>query len=119
MELKAIKSSAGAKRLRSTPSQRAAHLAAWKRSGQSAAVYARAHGLHARNLYAWRSQREKSGPPASAFIPVQIGEDLHLPQPGVRITLKVDGVQWVIEGTMDMKALASMAGALKREVLDV
>ena len=119
MEPEETKSSVGAKRLHSTSTERAAHLAAWERSGKSAADYAHAHGLHARNLYAWRSKRTKSGSPASAFVPVRIGPESWAAESGLRITLKADGVEWVIEGATNPEGLVSLAGALKREVFDV
>jgi transposase-like protein len=45
-------------------------LEAWRRSGQSAAAFAREHGLSAARLLRWQAQLEPSAPPV--FHPVRV-----------------------------------------------
>lgn len=111
----------GAKRLRFSEREREMHLNAWKHSGRSARDYAAEHGLNAANLYAWSkkqhcARRESSS--GSSFVPVRIAPG-GFPAMGVRVTLKACGLECMIEGLDGPDALAALAAALKREVLDV
>lgn len=114
----------GAKRRRLTKTERASHLVAWKRSGQSARVYAATHGLRAANLYAWSHKYGATGPNSlqpgpSPFVPVRISPVGSANSTAPRIVLKVPGLECVIEGAGSAEAFAALAGALKREVFDV
>lgn len=51
-------------------------------------------------------------------MPVRIAPD-GFPGTGLRVTLKARGLEYVIEGAERPEALAALAAALKREVLDV
>ena len=111
----------GAKRRRFTEHERSEHLIAWKRSGQSARDYAAAHGMSTASLYAWSAKRRNS--PAkrtsgSSFVPVRIAPG-GFSAAGLRVTLKVHGMECVIEGAGGPGAFAELAAALKREVFDV
>ena len=114
----------GAKRRRLTKTERASHLAAWKRSGQSARIYAAAHGLRSANLYAWShkygvtgTNSAQAGP--SPFVPVRISPVDSANSTAPRIVLKVPGLECVIEGAGTAEAFAALVGALRREVFDV
>ena len=113
-----------AKRRRLSKSERAVHLAAWKRSGESARVYAAAHGLRAANLYAWSHKSGASSTNASQaqrspFVPVRIGPVSSTGRGEPRITLRTEGLECLIEGAESAEAFALLAGALKRELFDV
>jgi transposase-like protein len=56
---------------RSTPAQRARLLAAFARSGLSAAAFARRHGLHYTTFCAWRQRRARAKT-APAFLQVEV-----------------------------------------------
>lgn len=127
METETTISTVGAKRLRFTKAERDAHVAAWKRGGQSAARYGQAHGMRASNLYAWSRRRgpsvtaaaKSSGEQSPAFVPVRLAPDNFSRGTGLRITLRKADLECVIEGAQSAEALASLAGALKREVFNV
>lgn len=53
-----------------TESDARAVLAAWDRSGQSGAGFARARGLRARRLFWWRDRFAACTTSAAAFVPV-------------------------------------------------
>jgi len=111
----------GGKRLRLSERERNMHLSAWKHSGQSARDDAAEHGLNASNLYAWSKKQNCARPESesgSSFVPVRIAAG-GFPAMGVRVTLKAGGLECMIEGLDGPDALATLAAALKREVLDV
>jgi transposase-like protein len=56
---------------RTTAAERARLLAAFERSGLSAAAFARQHGLHYTTFCGWRHQRAKLKP-APAFLQVEL-----------------------------------------------
>lgn len=119
MEFEDTRSTTGAKRLSSTQAQRADHLAAWERSGLSAAEYAGAHGVRLGNLYRWRRECAESARSSSPFVPVRISPGECASTAGLRIVLKTPELECVIEGAGNAQAFATLAGALKREVFDV
>jgi transposase-like protein len=61
-------------------------LAAWKRSAQTAAAFAAAHGVSVASLYAWRQELARRDgerhPPAPTFVPVHV-----VPEPRVEVLL--------------------------------
>ena len=111
----------GAKRRSFTKTERAEHVAAWKRGGMSAERYAAAHGLKAATLYAWSRERRSEAEGAcgrqerSSFVPVRLSGGAG----AARVVLRSAGVECVIEGLADVEALAGLAGALKRRLFNV
>jgi transposase-like protein len=73
------------RRRRTNPALRAELLAAFDRSGLSATIFARRHGIHYTTFCAWRAQRgqtkaapafvqvELSGAPAGAGLIIELG----------------------------------------------
>jgi transposase-like protein len=123
MKINPHQSSGGARRRRHTKAERMEYVASWKRSGESAHAYAKAHDLSSSNLYAWSSkERQSSGEGAStgsAFVPVRIAPAAMGTHMGSRVTLRANGFECVIEDTHGPEALASLAEVLKRKVFDV
>ena len=60
-----------ARRPRTTPARRSQLLAKFDRSGMSAAVFARRHGLRYTTFCGWR-QRQAKAKPALGFVQVEI-----------------------------------------------
>ena len=119
MEFEDIQSLCGAKRRSFTQTQRAAHVAEWQRSGMSAADYAHTHQLGLSSLYRWRHLYAESVSQASPFVPVRIKVDQSSSDCRLRVTLKTPQLECIIEGAGDGRSFAELAGALRREVIDV
>ena len=111
----------GAKRRRFTESERSEHLIAWERSGLSARDYAADHGLSVASLYSWsKKKRSDRREPVSgsSFVPVRIAPGGFCGS-GLRVTLKGQGLECIIEGADGPEDLVSLTSALKREVFGV
>lgn len=114
-------------RRRLTKAERSAHLAAWKRSGQSARAYGQAHGIASARLYAWNSKlkttaagqplAEGNGP---AFVPVRIrGLPTSSGCGSITVTVRSGELEFAISGATEIGELIGVIGCLKKEVLDV
>lgn len=89
-----MKTSPRSHRTKRTPAaERARLLAAFDRSGLSAAVFAREHGLHYTTFCGWRARRSKTKP-APAFVQVELaaspGADGLLVEPGGNARLRIE-----------------------------
>jgi transposase-like protein len=113
-------------RRRFTAEQRAGHLAAWKRSGQSARDYGLIHGLEPWQLYAWQGQgkrcRLSSAEAASSaparFLALRLTPDRPTTS-ATTVTLRHGATEFVVSGTADPSEVAALLRAICREVLDV
>lgn len=99
--------------------ERAAHLASWKQSGQSAQVYADEHGLLAGNLYAWSAQAHSLASKASPFVPVRLGAPDGCVRETPTITVRSGELECAITGASSSDELVGLVQLLKREVFDV
>lgn len=99
--------------------ERAAHLASWKQSGQSAQVYADAHGLLAGNLYAWSARAHSHGSNESPFVPVRLSVPNSSARGTPTITVRRGELEYTITGTSSSEELVGLVQLLKREVFDV
>ena len=101
--------------------ERAAHLASWKQSGQSARVYADEHDLLAGNLYAWSAQARTRASKESPFVPVRLGSPSSSSSKTPEITVRsVSGeLEYAITGANSLGELVGLVKFLKQEVLDV
>jgi hypothetical protein len=109
---------------RYTAQERARHLMAWKRSGQSALNYGQTHGIRAGSLYRW-NRKGLGGHGAGAlrtdspFIPVSLSGAV-CPSPILpQVTLRSGKFECLLDGGADMDALVTLAKRLKQEVFDV
>ena len=82
--MKTNKASAPGRSARTDAAHRAQLLAAFDRSGLSAAAFARQHGLNYTTFCGWRAQRAKTRT-APAFVPVAVA----VPAPPVELVIEV------------------------------
>lgn len=82
------------------PERRAQLLAAFDRSGLSAATFARRHGIHYTTLYAWRRQQAKASP---GFVQVE----LSAPTAPVEVTVELGGPARMRITSLDQVDLAA------------
>lgn len=106
-----------------TKAQQAEHVAAWKRSGQSARTYGQAHGLADTRLYAWSSKSRSAKSPrrlskGSPFMPVRVS-GLTSVSGSITITVRSRDLEFVVSGATGTAEIVSVIKSLKREVLDV
>ena len=99
--------------------ERAAHLASWKQSGQSAQAYADEHSLLAGNLYAWSAQAHTRASKASPFVPVRLSAPNRSALETPTITVRSGELEYAIAGASSSDELVGLVQLLKREVLDV
>lgn len=114
---------------RYTAQERINHLDAWKRSGQSAQDYARAHGIRLGNLYRWKrksAQCHDTERPAehSPFIPVRLAGALHSSDYAQAANLpsmifRSGDFECQLTGGSDIDTVVTLAKRLKQEVFDV
>jgi len=99
--------------------ERAAHLASWKQSGQSAQVYADEHDLLVGNLYAWSARAHSRASKASPFVPVRLSAPPSSVGEPPTITVRTGDLNDSISGASSSEELVGLVKLLKREVFDV
>ncbi len=91
------------------------HVAGWRRSGQTARIYAAVHGLSAGTLKWWSSRLGRDAAPASvALVRVERVPDVAVPrgERGVTLAWPALGAELQIDGETSERTLALVVRVL-------
>jgi transposase-like protein len=116
-------------RRRFTEEERSRHLADWKQSGLSAALYGLNHGLSAQQLYFWHKRAKDAGALSDAstrgaFVPVIVTGEQPQIAPAtssaeISVTLRHGCLECLVAGGSNLAELIQVLRAIKEEVFCV